>query len=118
MEHQQLSAGDGAPSVSGSQTGTSKAQGEAFGDTLAFVVPHEQPMPGYPLDALFTTQSEGGPTFIRVGTACTDAQLREAWERRTRFATLTLDQLLEARDARVTRSRVLSELQWLESLNA
>lgn len=79
---------------------------DAFSDPRAFVVPHDRPAPGLPLDELFTTQSEDGPTFIRVGSACTEEQLRQAWESRQRFTGLTLEQLIDARDGRVQCSEV------------
>lgn len=81
---------------------------DAFSDSRAFVVRHDREAPGTPLDAVLTTQAEDGPTFIRVGAACTDEQLREAWEGRMRFPGLTLKQLLDARDGRIQCSQVAS----------
>lgn len=106
MEHQQSSAGGGASSVSESQTGTTEAQREAFSDPRAFIVRHERPLPGQPLDSLFTTQAEDGPIYIRVGVACSDAYLQQLWQGRRRFPSLTVEQLIAVRDGRVNRCEV------------
>lgn len=78
----------------------------AFSDQRAFVVPHEQPGPSHPLDSIFVTQGEDGPSTIHVGVGCTDIHLRKTWEKRERFPGLTLEQLQAARDQRVQRSEV------------
>lgn len=78
----------------------------AFSDPRAFVVPHKQPGPSHPLDSIFVTQGEDGPTTIHVGVTCTDAYSRETWEKRKRFPRVTLEQLQAARDQRVQRSEV------------
>jgi len=78
----------------------------AFSDPRAFVVPHKQPSPSYPLDSIFVTQDEDGPSTIHVGVTCTDTYLRETWEKRKHFPRVTLEQLRAARDQRVQRSEV------------
>lgn len=108
MEHQQLSAGDGTPSVSVVQTGIPRPSCEAFSDPRAIIVRHERPAPGFPLDTLSISQAEDGPTYIHVGRLCSDAYLQSLWEGRTRFRQLTLDQLQAVRDGRIERCEVAS----------
>lgn len=83
-----------------------KTVSHAFSDTRAFVVPHDRPEPSHPLDALFTSQDEDGPTFIRVGVECSDEYLLKVWEERRRFPGLTMEQLMAARDVGVQLSEV------------
>jgi hypothetical protein len=79
----------------------------AFSDQRAFVVPNEgRDLQDPNRGELQTTQTEDGPTYIRVGVECTDTYLREAWEDRKRFTSVTLEQLLAARDMKVQLSEV------------
>lgn len=71
---------------------------QAFSDTRAFVLPHVVAMPGYPLDKVFTSQTEDGPISIHVGAQCSDSYLREVWHSRKRFPGLILQQLHDVRD--------------------
>lgn len=70
----------------------------AFCDPRVFVVPHDESGAVAPLDSVFTTQGESGPTNIHVGVNCTDEQLQALWDARKRYPTITLEQLKRARD--------------------
>lgn len=66
-----------------------------FQDNRVFVVPcSSRP------DFIGCSQSDDGPIQIHVGTGLSNARLREVWERRERFPTLTLEQLIAARDGK------------------
>lgn len=69
-----------------------------FADPRVYVVPHNDSAALNPLDTVFTTQGEYGPANIHVGENCTDEQLQALWEARTRYPTITLKQLKQARD--------------------
>lgn len=73
----------------------------SFCDKRVFMVPHDQEMPGRPLDYIGYGQASDGPTYIHVGIALTDDQLQEVWERRKRFPMITLEQLRMVRDRKV-----------------
>lgn len=79
----------------------------AFSDPRALVVPNEGREPTDPARSeIRTTQTDDGPTYIRIGVDCTDSNLREAWLKRKRFNGVTLEQLMAARDIRVKVSEV------------
>jgi len=78
-----------------------------FSDPRAFVVPNTgRELTDSARREICTTQTEDGPTYIRIGIDCTDAFLREVWLERKRFPGLTLEQLMAARDSRVLLSEV------------
>jgi hypothetical protein len=73
----------------------------AFQDGRVYLVPCSmQP------DVIGYSQSHEGPIHIHVGTGLSDAKLLDVWEKRERFPTLTLEQLIAARDGQVNKINV------------
>lgn len=79
----------------------------SFTDKRVFMVPHEQPSQGVPLDYIGSSQSCDGPTYIHIGVALTDEQLQAVWESRRRFPMITLNQLRMVRDRKVSILQVV-----------
>lgn len=69
-----------------------------FADPRVYIVPHNDPADVSSLDTVFTTQGEYGPANIHVGVNCSDEQLQALWETRTRYPSITIEQLKRARD--------------------
>lgn len=106
MEHQLTSAGDGASSVSESQTGTSTPCFKALNDSRAFIVRNAPSYQGHQPYTLFASQADDGPTHLHVGVEWSDGFLPTVWRARMSFVRLTLERLEAVRDGQTVQCEV------------